>query len=109
MRKCIRDKKRRKSQDTIKEYSMTSKGSTTFQETNLQEEEYSSPRKNEKGEVITSKKGIANVFGEFYKKLYDDDKYDETELEHEENETEKSIDDQGNDAGEMKGIPEITS
>ena len=28
--------------------------------------------KNEKGEVITSREGIANVFGEFYKKFYDD-------------------------------------
>ena len=25
--------------------------------------------KNEKGEIITSRKGIANVFGEFYKKF----------------------------------------
>ena len=34
-----------------------------------------------KGEVITSRKGIANVFGEFYSKLYDDDQHDDTELE----------------------------
>ena len=26
--------------------------------------------KNERGEIITSRKGIANVFGEFYKKNY---------------------------------------
>ena len=26
--------------------------------------------KNEKGETITSRKGIANVFGEFYSKLH---------------------------------------
>ena len=53
-------------------------------------------KKKEKGDITTSRKGIANVFGEFYtKKPYDDDKYDETELEHEENETENSIDDQG--------------
>ena len=30
------------------------------------------PIKNEKGEVITSRKGIANVFGEFCSKLYDE-------------------------------------
>ena len=41
--------------------------------------------------------------------LHDDEKYDETELEHEENETENSIDEQGNDTREMKGIPEVTS
>ena len=32
-----------------------------------------------KGELITSRKGIANVFGEFCSKLYDDDQHDETE------------------------------
>ena len=66
-------------------------------------------KENEKGEVITSRKGIANVFGEFCKKRHDDEKYDGTELEHEENETENSIDEQGNDTREMKGIPEVTS
>ena len=29
--------------------------------------------KNMSGEIITSRKGIADVFGEFYAKLYDDD------------------------------------
>ena len=33
--------------------------------------------KNEEGEVFTSRKGIANVFGEFYKKLYDDKEQEE--------------------------------
>ena len=37
--------------------------------------------KNEKGEVVISRKGFANDFGEFYSKLYDDDQYDETEIE----------------------------
>ena len=46
---------------------------------------------------------------EFYTKLHDVEKYDETELEHEENETENSIDEQGNDTREMKGIPQVTS
>ena len=44
--------------------------------------------KNEKGEVITSRKGIANVFGEFYSKLHDEDQHDETEMESDKNETE---------------------
>ena len=64
--------------------------------------------KNEKGEVIASRKGIANVFGEFHKKLYDDQEHEETEQEHEENETESSIDVQNKDTSEMKRIPEIT-
>ena len=42
------------------------------------------------------------------KKQNDDNKYEETELEHEENETESSIDEQSKDTSEMKGIPEIT-
>ena len=41
--------------------------------------------KNEKGEVITSRRGIANVFGEFCKKLYDDNDQEETEQEIGEN------------------------
>ena len=58
--------------------------------------------KNEKGEVITSRKGIANVFGEFYSKLYDEDQNDGTEMESDKNETE-------NDEKEMIEIPEITT
>ena len=38
-------------------------------ESNQQRRKYSSQRsKNDKGECITSRKGIADVFGEFYKK-----------------------------------------
>ena len=47
--------------------------------------------KNDRGECITSRKGIADVFGEFYKRLYEDNKKDESEHEM-------------NDDG---GIPEI--
>ena len=58
--------------------------------------------KNEKGEVITSRKGIANVFREFYSKLYDEDQHDATEMESDKNEAE-------NDAKELIEIPEITT
>ena len=37
--------------------------------------------KNEKGECITSRKGIADVFGEFYKRLYEDN--ERGDFEHE--------------------------
>ena len=33
--------------------------------------------KNDKGEYITSRKGIADVFGEVYKKLYEDNEKDD--------------------------------
>ena len=37
--------------------------------------------KNEKGECITSRKGIADAFGEFYKRLYEDKERDDSEHE----------------------------
>ena len=47
--------------------------------------------KNDKGECITSRKGIADVFGEFYKRLYEDNKRD----------------DFGHEISEDRRIPEI--
>ena len=58
--------------------------------------------RSEKGEVITSRKGIANVFGEFCSKLYDEDQHDETEMQSDKNETE-------HDEKELTEIPEITT
>ena len=37
--------------------------------------------KNDKGECITSRRGIADVFGEFYKRLYEDNERDDFEHE----------------------------
>ena len=37
--------------------------------------------KNEKGECIISRKGIADAFGEFYKRLYEDKERDDFEHE----------------------------
>ena len=39
--------------------------------------------KNKKGECITSRKGIADTFGEFYKRLYEDSGKDNSEHENE--------------------------
>ena len=58
--------------------------------------------KNEKGDVITSRKGITNVFGEFYSMLYDEDQHDETEMVSDKNETEHV-------EKESIEIPEITT
>ena len=49
--------------------------------------------KNEKGECITARKGIADAFGEFYKRLYEDSEKDDSEHE----------------MSDDKRIPEITS
>ena len=65
--------------------------------------------KNEKGEIITSRKGIANVFGQFYKHFYDDNEQDESEQEIGENENDSSTDVHNNGTDEMTRIPEITT
>ena len=65
--------------------------------------------KNEKGETITSRKGIANVFGEFCNKLFDDNEKEESEQEIGENENESSTDVHNNNTNEMTKIPEITT
>ena len=44
--------------------------------------------KNDKGECITSRKGIADVFGEFYKRLYEDNEKDD--FEHKMNDDRKN-------------------
>ena len=66
-------------------------------------------KNNEKGEVITSRKGIANVIGEFCRKMYDDDQCDETELETAQSETENDKGDQSAGVEETKEIPEFTT
>ena len=77
--------------------------SETSLESNLQKKKVLITKsKNERGEIITSREGIANVFGEFYKKLYDDSEQDEYGNE---SNTDVHID----DTEEMTRIPEITS
>ena len=65
--------------------------------------------KNEKGEINTSREGIANVFWEFYKTIYDDNEQDESEQEVGENENESSTVVHNNSTDEMTRIPEITT
>ena len=47
-----------------------------------------------RGEVITSREGIANIFGDFYSRLFADDQCEETELKVDKNETETDKRDQ---------------
>ena len=65
--------------------------------------------KNDKRECITSPKGIADVFGEFYKKLYEDKENDESEQELGEDENNSSTDVHNNNTEETTRIPEITT
>ena len=57
--------------------------------------------KNEKGEIITFRKRIANVLGEFHKKFFDGNEHEESEQEIGENENESSIDVHDNNINEM--------
>ena len=65
--------------------------------------------KKEKGECITSRKGIADVFGEFYQKNVDDNEQDASELESSEDENKSSTDVHYNSTDEMTRVPEITT
>ena len=65
--------------------------------------------KNVKGEITTSRKGIVDVFGEFNKKLYNDNEQDESEQEIGENDNESSTYVHNNGTDEMTRIPEITT
>ena len=72
----------------MKESSEISRGSKQ------QRREYSSQQiKNDKGECITSRKGVADAFGEFYKRLYEG----------------KERDDSEHDTSDDRRIPEITT
>ena len=88
----------------------TSKGYEVSRESNQKRREYSSQRlkKNEKGDCITSRKGIANVFGEFYKRLYEDKEEDDSEHELGDDDNYSSTDVHNNITEETTGIPEIT-
>ena len=62
--------------------------------------------KNDKGESITSRKGIADVFGEFYKGLYEDNEKDDSEHEVNDYDNYSNTDVHNNDTEEKAGTPE---
>ena len=65
--------------------------------------------KNENGECITSRKGIADVFGESYKQLYEENEQDESEQELGEDEKKSSTQVHNNNTEEMTRIPGSTT
>ena len=67
-KKCIRDKKRTKRQQDIQRILEDFKGVKSIPRIKSAKKRVLITKiKNEKGEVITSRKGIVYVFGEFYK------------------------------------------
>ena len=78
IKKCIRDKKRVKRQQAIQRILEDFKSVSNIPGIkSAKKKVFITKIKNERGEIITSRKVIANVFGEFYKKLYDDNEQDE--------------------------------
>ena len=72
-KKCIRDKKRSKRQKKITKILEEMKGTKNIANIKTAKRRILIPKvKNSSGEIVTSRKGIANVFGEFKKKLNDD-------------------------------------
>ena len=61
-----------------------------------------------KAKSSNQEKELPMSLGEFFCKLYDDDQYDETELETDKNETENDKGDQSAGVEETKEIPEFT-
>ena len=72
-KKCIREKKRMKRQQDIQRIREEFKGVRNIPVIKTAKKKVLITKiKNDKGEYITSRKGIADVFGEFHKKLYED-------------------------------------
>ena len=72
IKKCIREKKRSRRQQKSCKHLKGSKESKNREHQICKEKNpHSDDQKDTKDEVTTSRKGIANVFGEFYKKVYD--------------------------------------
>ena len=65
--------------------------------------------KNDKGESITSRKGIADVFAEFDNRLYEDNEKDDSEHEVNDDGKYSNTDAHNNDTKDTAGIPEITT
>ena len=76
--KCIRDKKKVKRQQVIQKNREDFKGVSNIPRIKPAKKKVLITKfEHERGEIIMSRKGIATVFGEFYKKLNDDNEQDE--------------------------------
>ena len=82
IKKCIREKKRMKRQQDIQRILEEFQGVRNIPGIKTAKKKVLITKiENDKGECITSRKGIADVFGEFYKRLYEDNERDDFEHE----------------------------
>ena len=108
-KKCIREKKRMKRQQDIQRILEEFKGVRNIPGIKTAKKRVLITKiKNDKGECITSRKGIADAFGEFYKRLYEDKEKDDSEHELGDDDNYSSTD-VHNNTEETAGIPEITT
>ena len=111
--KCLKnasEEKEWRDSRTFKESLKTSKVYEISRESNQQRRKVLiTKNKNDKGESITSRRGIADLFGEFYKRLYEDNEKDDSEHEVNDDGNHSNTDVHNNDTEETAGIPEITT
>ena len=102
IKKCIRGKKFKKARTdsaNIGEF----KGIKHISNIKSAKKRILTPKiKNEKSEVITSRRGIANGFGEFYSKLYVDDECDNEEQDADKRKMRTGIRNKVDGEGEVK-------
>ena len=109
-KKCIREKKRMKTQHDIQRILEDFRGVRNFPGIKSAKKKVLITKiKNDKGECITSRKGIADVFGGFYKRLYEDNERDDSEHKVNDDDNYSNTDVHNNDTEETAGIPEITT
>ena len=83
MKKCIRKITRAKRKEAIQRILEKFSGINNISQIKSAKKKTLIPKtKNEKGETVTSRKGIANVFGEFHSKLHDEEGDDNGEYDH---------------------------
>ena len=82
IKKCIRNKTRAKRKEAIQQIFETFSGIKNISQIkSARKKTLILKTKNEKGETVTSRKGIANVIGEFHSKLHDEEREREMTME----------------------------
>ena len=105
--KCIREKKEDRKTRNIEKILEELKGTKNISNVKSAKERILNPKiKNMEGETITTRKGIANVFAEFYATLYEDDKGED---DKEKNEAKTHTENKEKMPMQSEPIPEFTT
>ena len=108
IQKCIRERKRTKRQEKIQQIPEEYRGIKGISRIKTGRSRTLIPKvKNDKRETITSRKGIANVLGEFYSKLYAETQLGEETQESENMETRMSNEKKSCNEDVKNEIPEF--